>query len=133
MIDRPDSSRVGARLILDAIPHLLPDERHMAWDAIVSREDWIPKLFDRLDAGDVQVSDLTVSHRELLRQHQKDSIRERAEMWFQPTADRQEAWRKYQTVLESAGNLDAGKGVFRRVCATCHQLDGFGRRRRGHS
>ena len=41
-------------------------------------------------------------------------------------ADRQAVIERYSAVLEDAGDIDNGREVFRKQCASCHRVEGFG-------
>src|SRR5262249_51222050 len=68
------------------------------------------------------------ARRQRLLQHKSTAVRERAAKLLAGAVDpdRQKVIDAYQSALTLKGESSRGLGVFKKTCASCHQLDGIG-------
>ena len=74
------------------------------------------------------MGDLEPTRMKLLASHRNESIRQRAAGLIEATqsSDRHSVLADYRESLEMQGDATRGRAVFKKVCATCHQVEGFG-------
>ena len=96
-------------------------------NVMTTRTEWLLKLLEEIEKGNVALTDLDAGIRQLLITHSNNKIRARAKE-LMPTAnvDRLRAVQKYQVALNLKTDKERGKKVFQQVCIACHQLDGIG-------
>ncbi|GIW86912.1 MAG: hypothetical protein KatS3mg108_1236 [Isosphaeraceae bacterium] len=121
----------------DATPGLLlagwashpPALRRQIVELLLSRKEWIEALLDALAAGTPQPTEIGARATQRLLHHEDAAIRDRAGAILRvPATERLNVIADYRAKLPSAGAGDAtaGRAVFERVCATCHELGGLG-------
>ena len=81
-----------------------------------------------MEAGQVRPADLEPARREQLKRNPDSSIRARADKLFKaaPSSDRLKVVDAYRTALSLPSDIERGRAVFKRVCASCHRLENFG-------
>src|SRR5207248_2196052 len=102
-----------------------PQLRTAAIHQLVSRSDWTGALLDALENGKVLIADLPLDQKQALATNPNRELARRAgELLFRagglPNADRQKVVDEFISLLEKAGDPDAGKLVFTKQCAKCH-------------
>jgi len=87
-----------------------------------------PKLLlEAIRTGTVQPWTLAFRHKRQLLMSADPSLREAARSLLQEKAgEREGVLKRYEAALEKDGDLERGRGVFERVCAKCHKLNGVG-------
>ncbi len=98
-------------------------------EALLARRERVPLLFDEIQEGRIGVGQVSAVRRGLLMKHADAAIRERAQALFARDAPgpRADVVKEYEQKLPALkGNLDRGRVVFERDCATCHRLAGKG-------
>ncbi len=116
-----------ADLLLGAWQGLSPKSRATAAETLLSRQAWLAKLLDAIEAGKVKSFEIDPARVQLLRQHPDEKIVARVNRLFvDARKSRQEVVERYQAALKKKGDPELGKMVFRGACATCHQLEGVG-------
>jgi putative heme-binding domain-containing protein len=72
---------------------------------------------------------IDVSRRQLLLQHENESIRKKATdlLGGATRPDRAAVMKEYNASLSEKGDREKGRAVFAKVCAVCHRLDGVGK------
>ena len=120
--------REAAHTIVDAWVGLTPRLRGTATEALFARSDRLSILLDAVENEAIRESQLDPARIQFLLKHRDPKIRDRASRLFsqEGTAGRDEVLSAYRGVLEMAGDISKGKGVFKRVCAQCHRLEGVG-------
>lgn len=104
-----------------------PATRSLALDALVRRNDWIPKLLGGLEQGLIQPTQLDAARRDQLLHHPNSDLAARAATLLENvSADRRAVIAEYQDVLNLAGDRLRGKELFVKHCAVCHRLDETG-------
>ncbi|MDB5340139.1 MAG: cytochrome c [Planctomycetaceae bacterium] len=105
-----------------------PQLRSTSVETLFSRPQWIGAFLDAVEKELIARADLDPARISLLQKHQEESIRTRAIKLFAGAglARRQEVVDAYQKALETKGDIDRGRVLFRKTCAACHKLEGFG-------
>jgi putative membrane-bound dehydrogenase-like protein len=105
-----------------------PAFRATVLDALVRNERGVKVLLDGLEQNRVFPFEIDAARRQRLMQHRNQAIRKRAQklLALALDPDREKVVATHQNVLKMAGDGRRGLEVFRRTCATCHQLAGIG-------
>ncbi|MBN9118530.1 MAG: neutral/alkaline non-lysosomal ceramidase N-terminal domain-containing protein [Planctomycetes bacterium] len=104
-----------------------PALRRDALEAMLSRADRVLKLLGAVEAKSVAASDFAPAQVQQLQAHPNAAVRTKAAALFKRTdADRAKVIKDYTAALDLKGDATKGKAVFRKSCAACHKLDGFG-------
>lgn len=124
---RFDSQEIPA-LIIGAWPSQTPQLRATSIETLFTRPKWISAFLDAIEKQAISPADLDPARIALLQKHDDSEIRTRAKKLFAGTilARRQEVVDAYQQALELKGDVERGRSHFRKVCAACHKLEGFG-------
>lgn len=116
-------------LILAGWKSHTPGVREAALSALIARDEWAQALLDRVEQGDIARTEVGSSHRQRLLRSGSSSIRERAAALFGTASEERSAviaLYRAQLPAAGAGDATAGRAVFGRVCASCHELGGVG-------
>ena len=121
------SGKQVAEVLMRGWSHYAPSIRSDVLNVMTTRTDWLVRLLEEIENGNVAHTDLDAGIRQLLITHSDQAIQARAKE-LMPTAnvDRLRTVQKYQAALDLEGNKQRGKQVFQQVCITCHRLDGIG-------
>lgn len=104
-----------------------PALRNQVLDVLLSRADGTKALLSALEDTCVPAAEIGPAHRQRLLALRDPELRKRAEALFATTATtRSEVLERYQSALNRPGNPAAGAELFKKHCATCHQLKGAG-------
>jgi len=124
---RYDSSDV-ATMIVRAWPSQTPQLRATSIETLFTRPRWITEFLNAVEAQEIARTDLDPARIMLLQQSSDAVIRDRAKSLFGTAtlARRQDVVDAYQGVLDLKGDVDRGRVHFRKTCAACHRLEGFG-------
>lgn len=124
---RFENSEIPA-LILSVWPSQTPQLRATSIETLFTRPKWIVAFLDAVEKQVIARGDLDPARIALLQKHQDDTIRARSMKLFAGAtlARRQEVVDAYQTALNLKGDVDRGRTHFRKTCAVCHKLEGFG-------
>lgn len=115
-------------LIIAAWPSQTPQLRATSIETLFTRPKWISAFLNAIETQAISSADLDPARIALLQKHNDPEIRTRATKLFAGTtlARRQEVVDAYQKALELKGDIERGRTQFRKVCAACHKLEGFG-------
>jgi putative membrane-bound dehydrogenase-like protein len=117
----------AGELLLAAWPGYGPVVRREAVEALCARPERVAALLDAVEKKAVPASQVEPARVELLRKHSDAKLRQRAVTLFAGRgSDRQKVIDAYRPALELDGDVGRGRLAFRRVCATCHKLEGVG-------
>ncbi len=124
---RFDSEQIP-KLIETAWPSLTPQLRATAIETWFTRPAWIAVFLDAVENETIARGDVDPARIALLQKSEDKELRDRTAKLFAATAlaRRQEVVDAYQKSLELKGDVDRGRMVFRKACAACHKLEGFG-------
>lgn len=127
VLARYDSLDVPA-LIIDVWSSQTPQLRATSIETLFTRTKWIATFLDAIEQKKISPADLDPARIALLQKHNDAEIRARSTKLFAGStlARRQEVVDAYQKALELKGDVDRGRVHFRKVCAACHKLEGFG-------
>lgn len=117
-----------AELLIEAWPRLSPVVRSRAEETLCSRTPWLSMFLAAVKTGSVARADVSSSRVTLLKLHPDSAIRQQvSEVFAARTATaRGEVVAAYQSALSLAGEPERGRALFRKNCAACHRLEGFG-------
>jgi putative membrane-bound dehydrogenase-like protein len=122
--------RSAAEEILVRWKAMSPSVRREAVEVLFSRPEGIAALLGAFESHVLAPSDIDLARLQQLQKHSNASLRSRAQKIIDsgavPSGDRAQVVAKYRSALDAAGNPEAGRGVFTKVCATCHQAEGRG-------
>ncbi|MGB7345264.1 MAG: PVC-type heme-binding CxxCH protein [Pirellulaceae bacterium] len=108
-----------------------PAIRDAAMQLMLSRADLTIALLDSVESGNVSFSDLSAQQRAALQIHPTRDIRRRARQLMDAggmagNSDRQKLVAAKTPLLQRTGDIEQGKAVFTKNCATCHVFKGEG-------
>lgn len=115
--------------LLERLSELTPELRARSIESLLARTDSAALLLTALEAGSVPLVFLSAAQRQQLLNSADVDLRRKAETLLGAgananTAAQLAAFR--ETLVGLNGDPAAGRSVFRRVCASCHRLDGEG-------
>jgi putative heme-binding domain-containing protein len=118
----------AADLVLSRFAAFSPRLKGQATDVLLSREPWTLALLSAIEAGSVASGDVDPVRLKLLAEHRSETIRQRAAKLLAGAqlGKRADVVDAYRSALEGAGNAEAGKQVFTKICAACHRVGGVG-------
>jgi putative heme-binding domain-containing protein len=116
------------KLLQEAWPALTPQLRATAIETWFTRPAWIAQFLDAVEAKEISHTDIDPARIALLQKSEDKELRERTTKLFAGVAlaRRQDVVDAYQKALELKGDADKGRTIFRKTCAACHKLEGFG-------
>ncbi len=117
-----------ALLLLNHWETLKPVVRSQTLDLLLNRPETIADLLQRMTAGTIAPSVVSLDQRLRLLQHPDAAIRAAASTLFGGTvsADRREVADTYQPALALPASAADGARVFEKSCSKCHRIDGVG-------
>ncbi len=126
-LSRFDNETIPA-LMQTAWPSLTPQLRATAIETWFTRSKWIAQFLDAVEAKEISPSDVDPARIALLQKSEDKELAARTTKLFAGVAlaRRQDVVDAYQKSLELKGDVDKGRAIFRKTCAACHKLEGFG-------
>ena len=107
-----------------------PSVRREAVEVLFSRAEGIEALLGAIESRSIAPSEIDLARLQQLQKHANPSFRSRAQKILDsgavPSRDRAQIVAKYRPALELVGRGSEGRGVFAKVCASCHQAEGRG-------
>ena len=105
-----------------------PALRREVVEALLRSTDRVGSLLDALQEGTVLRGDIERDRKDLLLNHPKSELRDRAKKLLAGDVDvnRAKVIADYQSVLEVPGDVAKGKLLFQQKCSNCHQIAGVG-------
>jgi uncharacterized protein len=124
------SPEIGKALV-KRLDTLTPAARTAALRVMLGRPDSTRLLLDALDAGRVQLAELTLDQKQALAAHPDKKIAYQAKQILArggglPSADRQKVIDEMLPLAKQTGDPKLGKLVFTKHCAVCHMHNGEG-------
>ena len=116
----------AANQLIDVTARLNPVGRRRANELLVARPSWAQQLLQSVAKGETPASQITAMHRDKLLRHRSTDVAQRAKDLLGEQSDRASVVAKYQSLLSRGGNQNRGQELFRKVCSSCHRLEGFG-------
>jgi putative heme-binding domain-containing protein len=107
---------------------MTPRVRQAAMEAIFSRRSWIRALLDQIEQHQFDVRDIELWRAQTLLAFDDPDIRRRASQLLgaRQVSNRQQIIDAYASTNQLSGDINQGRQWFRKVCSTCHQLEGQG-------
>lgn len=123
-----DSDPRTAEILLQHWRTFVPETRAAAMTGLLLHAGSTTLLLEAAVREEISVADIEPTRRELLLKHSSPGIRGLAEQLFGRASEqpRQAIVAEYRKALSMAGDAEAGKRVFEKTCAACHQLGGIG-------
>ncbi|MCA8982198.1 MAG: ThuA domain-containing protein [Planctomycetaceae bacterium] len=117
--------------ILQAFTGMTPVTRQEAIRLLMSRPDLTLALLEALEAGAMQLSELSLDQKQALRAHPDKQLATRSAKLLErggslPSPDRQRVLQEFLPLVELTGNVEQGKTIFKAQCAKCHRFQGEG-------
>ncbi len=105
-----------------------PAIRQQVLDALLAHSETALEFITEVERGHVPKEDIDARTRQRLLLHGDDSIRHKAEALFAgaTSTSRSEVVEEYLPDVLAGGDIEQGRAVFDRRCATCHRLEGIG-------
>jgi putative heme-binding domain-containing protein len=127
-IDAAGSSPAATPILLKRLNELVPAARAAALRVLLSRPESTRLLLDALDAGKVQLSELSLDQKQALVAHPDNKIAAQAKKLIErggglPSADRQKVIDDLMPLTKKSGDAKLGRLVFTKNCAVCHIFD----------
>ncbi len=113
-----------ASLLLGPWARHSPQARSKVLEGLMSRLPWAQALLKAIEEDQVAASQIDLKRRELMINHDDESIREQAVRLFgsQAPGPRQAALDDYQAALALRDHQERGEAVYDRECIKCHRL-----------
>ncbi|MFO0906437.1 MAG: PVC-type heme-binding CxxCH protein [Pirellulales bacterium] len=126
------SPKLGAQLI-ERMAALSPSARNAATRVLLGRPATTVAYLDAVEAGTLQLADLSLDEKQALNAHPDSKIRQRAQKLLKqlgglPNPDREKVINELLHEVEKKGDAVAGKEVFKKQCSKCHMHTGEGQR-----
>ncbi len=104
-----------------------PSIRATVLEILLSRDEFINRLLAAVEAGTIQVNEISPASRQRLLKHQNAEIQKRAAALLNAGASsRADVLAKYQGATTLKGDPAKGRMQFEKNCSTCHLLNGVG-------
>jgi putative membrane-bound dehydrogenase-like protein len=114
-------------VILEKWNSLSPEVRDEALSVFFDNDHTMTRLLDALEKGQIGQGSLAWPRQVRLMNHDDPAIRNRARALLASGQEsRSEVLKRYQPSLAKPGDSALGAEVFKRACATCHQIGGQG-------
>ncbi|MCE9525122.1 MAG: c-type cytochrome [Planctomycetales bacterium] len=129
-VRQSESQAVGAAIV-EKLGVFLPAVKQAAIRALLSRGEWTGNLLDAVEGGTILPGELSLDQKQALATHPSRLISARAKTLLAksgglPNADRQKVLDELLPLTKKTGDAKAGKIVFTKTCAKCHQHSGEG-------
>ncbi|MGI8979383.1 MAG: PVC-type heme-binding CxxCH protein [Pirellulaceae bacterium] len=129
-VRQSESVSVGAAIV-EKIGAFTPAVKQAAMTTLLSRREWTGNLLDAVENGTILPGELSLDQKQALATHPSRQISARAKTLLAksgglPNADRQKVLDELLPLTKKAGDAKAGKIVFTKTCAKCHQHSGEG-------
>ncbi len=117
-----------AKLLLGVWDAATPSLRREMSEALFARPERLQALLTALEKKQVLAAHLEPVRLDRLRRHPDRAVRQRAVKVLagQTAPERARVVENYRPALDLKADASRGKAVFKKVCATCHQLEGVG-------
>ena len=122
----------AGEVILKALPSMTPKTKATALNVVLGKPIWAKSLLSAVEAKEFDLNELSLEQRQSLRSYPERSLRDLAEKLLAmsgglPDADRDKVLKSLMHVTELTGKVDAGREVFKKTCAACHQHGEMGK------
>ena len=119
------TAKDAGKMIVDRTEQMTPSMKATAIRILLSRPATTTALLNAVEAGKMEISDLTLDQKQALRVHPDRSIRTAAEKLMAaggglPDADREKVLQSLLPLCEEKGDVKVGKAMFVKHCSKCH-------------
>jgi len=106
----------------------LTSSQQLVVDQLMAHSNWVPLLFDALEAKTVEPGRIPVVRQEIYMLSPDEKIRSRAVRIFQApeNVDLAATIREFQQQMPSTGDATRGLAVYQKNCSNCHRLGEHG-------
>jgi putative membrane-bound dehydrogenase-like protein len=117
-----------AQALLAPWPGYSPTLRRQVTEALFLRADRLQALLAAISAGDLAPTDIEPARWQQLAQHSDSAVRAAAEPLVKQLqlGRRGDVVEAYRSALTLTGDRTRGRDIFRKQCAVCHKIEGFG-------
>jgi putative membrane-bound dehydrogenase-like protein len=131
LIDAVAGSPAAGKALVARLEKLTPAARTAALRVLLAKTESTRLLLDALDAGKVQLAELTLDQKQSLADHPDKKLAAQAKAILErggglPSADRQKVIDDLMPLTKKTGDAKVGKAVFTKNCAVCHTHSGEG-------
>ena len=119
-------STLAAEVIIQSLSTMTPKMKSSALNVVLGKPKWTKSLLAAVEAKKFDLHELSLDQKQSLRSSPDRSLRAQAESLLAmsgglPDADRENVLKSLLHLTEKTGDADAGRAVFKKVCAACHQ------------
>jgi putative heme-binding domain-containing protein len=123
----------AGEVIIEALPTMTPKTKSAAISVMLGKPAWAKSLLAAVEANRFDLNELSLEQKQSLRSFPDRSLRAQAEKLLAmegglPDANREKVLQSLMHVTEKTGDVDAGREVFKKVCAACHQHGELGKK-----
>lgn len=116
----------AGEVVVEALSTLTPKMKSTAISIILSKPAWTKSLLNAAAARKFDLSDLALEQKQALRSFPDKKLRVQAETLLAmggglPDANREKVLHSLMHVTQVSGDAEAGRAIFKKVCAACHQ------------
>lgn len=121
----------GGDVVIASCSSLTPATKAAAVQTILSKPAWVKSLLVAAKNGTFDLNELTLDQKQALRSFPDQKVREQAETLLAktgglPDPNRDKVLKTLLPLTKTTGDVDAGRAVFKKVCAACHQHGDMG-------
>jgi putative membrane-bound dehydrogenase-like protein len=125
-----------ANVVLNRFPHMDPDGKVAAINTLVARQSWALRLLDAIETGQLPPEFLTAAHARQIKNFDDDELTQRlTTVWGQIRESSSERLQQIDSLRQQlvaseskTVDLEQGRMLFEKNCASCHTLFGTGGR-----
>lgn len=119
-------SEYAGEQVIEAFSSLTPRMKSTAVSIILSKPAWIKSLLNAAAKRQFDLNDLSLEQKQALRSFPDETLRIQAEKLLAmggglPDANREKVLQSLMHVTKVSGDVEAGRAIFKKVCAACHQ------------
>ncbi|WP_153555743.1 PVC-type heme-binding CxxCH protein [Roseimaritima sediminicola] len=124
-------SATAGEVVLDALSGFTPSVKNTAISLLLGKPAWARTLLAAAEQREFDLNELSLEQKQSLRSYPDAALQKRAEALLAmggglPDADREKVLQSLMHLTEQTGNVDAGRAVFKKVCAACHKHGDIG-------
>ncbi|MCZ6795020.1 MAG: HEAT repeat domain-containing protein, partial [Planctomycetota bacterium] len=103
-----------------------PELKGRILDALLGRDEWLPRVIDALSRGTIRPGEIDASRRRRLTEHEDLGKRAREVLRATTSPDRRQVLERFRDVASLTGSPERGLAHFEAKCSPCHRLAGRG-------
>ncbi len=117
-----------AEIVLSKWDQMNPQARSSALDLLLLRKESITSLLQKMAAGEISPSVVSIDQRLILLKHPDETTRIASMSLFGGTvsANRKQVAEQYARALELKGDITRGAATFEKTCSKCHRINNVG-------